>query len=172
MLDQGASDKSIADQHFGSWVRYSKAFQAYRTLNIKERTWKTITHVLWGRTGTGKTRFCMNQVMDSQYWSPGDYQWFDGYSGQSIVILDDYRGEYPIQFFLKLLDRYPLNVPVKGSFVKWCPKKVYITSNVPPQDWYQSADGRTRAALLRRLEKVLKIDLPIYDDIFLFDEYA
>lgn len=170
-LDNGATDKDIADEHFGSWVRYSKAFQQYRTLNLQDRNWKTIVHVLWGRTGTGKTRFCVDQTMNSPYWSPGDYQWYDGYNGQKIVIFDDYRGEYPIQQLLKLLDRYPMNVPIKGGFVKWSPTKIYITSNLPPSDWYPNSDGRTRAALMRRLDNVEQIETPIYDDIILFREY-
>lgn len=172
MLDNGATDKEIADQHFGSWVRYSKAFQQYRTLSLQDRTWKTIVHVFWGRTGTGKTRFCTQQIMNSQYWSPGDYTWYDGYHGQRIVILDDYRGEYPIQQFLKLLDRYPMTVPIKGSFVKWCPTKIYITSNVPPSDWYPTSDGRTRAALMRRLELVEHVTEPLFEDITLVAEFA
>ena len=34
MLDNGATEKEIADAHFGSWVRYNKSFKAYKALCV------------------------------------------------------------------------------------------------------------------------------------------
>lgn len=149
-IESGASELDIAEQHFSQWVVYRRSFQAYATLMARKRNWKTQTHVYWGKTGTGKTRFAWDQVMDSTIWSPGDYKWFDGYAGQDIVIFDDYRGEYPLQMLLKLLDRYPMQVPIKGGFAEWSPKKIYITSNTHPNDWYPMADRYSVAAMFRR----------------------
>ena len=170
-IDAGATDVAIADDFFGQWVRYSKMFKEYRALKTDiPRNFVTRTVILYGPTGTGKTRFCHDQVMDRSYWSPGDYEWFDGYEGQEIVIIDDYRGEYPLPFFLKLLDRYPMRVKVKGSFTNWCPRKIFITSNVDPRDWYLGADERSRSAFMRRVSRIHHVDVPIYDDILLGDE--
>jgi len=119
---------------------------------------------LWGKTGTGKSRFCYDQVQDRSVWRPGDYKWFDGYAGQEIIIIDDYRGEYALPVFLNLCDRYPMQVPVKGGFANWCPKKIYITSNVNPNLWY-STDGFSLDAFKRRLDVVEFIDEKLYDDI-------
>lgn len=105
--------------------------------------------------------------MNSTWWSPGDFQWFDGYFDQRIVIIDDFRGEYPLPLLLKLLDRYPMRVPVKGGFTNWAPTKVYITSNVQPEFWYPEADGRSTAAMLRRLDHIEYIKDPLYEDIFI-----
>ena len=145
---------------------YRKAFNAYASLKQEKRSWKTRVVCLWGATGTGKTRFCYDQVMNSTVWSPGDFQWFDGYKGQEIVIIDDYRGEYPIQLFLKLCDRYPMQVPVKGDFTNWIPKKIYITSNVKPDLWYE-CDGASFDAFKRRFDVIHEIHQPLYDDIFI-----
>jgi hypothetical protein len=153
-IDEGASELEIADQHFAKWVVYRRSFQAYSTLIASKRNFMTKTHVYWGKTGTGKTRFCYNQVMDEECWSPGDYKWFDGYRGQPIVILDDFRGEYKLQMLLKLLDRYPLQVPIKGGFTEWKPRKVYITSNIHPNDWYPLADRYSLSAMFRRFSLV------------------
>lgn len=163
MIDQGCSIEQVADQHFGLFVQYRKGFQAYAALKSEPRTWKTIVIVLWGDTGTGKTRFCHSQVGDRTLWTNGDFKWFDGYIGQDIVLLDDYRGEYPIQMFLKLTDRYPMRVPVKGGFTNWAPKKIYITSNCAPETWYKDIGSRTRDAFMRRLTKVNFIDFNIYE---------
>ena len=165
-LDGGATMTEIAEQHFTKWVVYRRSFVAYKALKMISRNWKTQVHILWGKTGTGKTRFCHDQVQDLRFWSPGDFNWFDGYDGQEIVIIDDFRGEYPLPLLLKLLDRYPMQVPVKGAFVEWLPKKVYITSNVQPIMWYDS-DGPSLAALKRRFTTVEEIRTPLYDDILL-----
>lgn len=135
---------------------------SYRQLLSKPRDFQTITHVYWGKTGTGKTRFVMNQVQDSQFWMPGDYQWFDGYTGQPIVIFDDYRGEYKLQLLLKLLDRYPMSVPVKGDFTNWCPRKIYITSNIHPRSWYPNEDSFSVSAMFRRLHIIESVFENIY----------
>ena len=153
-IEDGAHELDIADQHFEKWVVYRRSFQRYAALLEESRSWNTVVHVYWGKTGTGKTRFCMDQVMDSTFWSPGDYKWFDGYSGQKIVIFDDYRGEYPLQQLLKLCDRYPMSVPVKGGFVEWKPKKIYITSNIHPNEWYPTADKYSISAMFRRFNLI------------------
>lgn len=100
--------------------------------------------------------------MDSPFWQPGDYKWFDGYVGQPIVIIDDYRGEYPLQLLLKLLDRYQMSVPVKGGFTEWLPKKVYITSNIHPNEWYPNADRFSIAAMFRRLHLIESVFDSLY----------
>lgn len=153
-IENGATEEDIANSYFGLWVVYRRSFQRYATLQAVDRSWKPVTHVYWGKTGTGKTRFVMDQIQDSDFFIPGDYTWFDGYTGQRIVILDDYRGEYKIQLLLKLLDRYPMSVPIKGGFVKWAPTKVYITSNIHPKMWYPVADPFSVAAMNRRFDLV------------------
>lgn len=166
-LDTGVSLESIANNHFSKWVIYRKAFSEYVSMKQPVRAWKTKVVCLWGVTGTGKTRFAYDQVMDLQVWSPGDFQWFDGYCGQEIVIIDDYRGEYPLPLFLKLTDRYPMRVPVKGGFTNWCPKKIYITSNEDPDSWYPDVSGCSFQAFKRRFDSIEYIKDPIYPDIAL-----
>lgn len=161
-IKEGASEVEIAEQDFPQWCLYRRSFKRYKQLIALKRSWKTVVVVLWGDTGVGKTRFVMNQVMDQSIWIPGDYSWFDGYEGQEIVLFDDYRGEYPLQMFLKLTDRYQMKVPVKGDFAEWAPKKIYITSNTSPATWYRTADDRSQAAFWRRLEIVTFINKNIY----------
>lgn len=61
---------------------------------------------------------------------------------------------------LQLLDRYPLRVEVKGSFVPFVSRRVIITSNVPPDEWYPNI--RDRSPLMRRLTSVTAF--PLADD--------
>lgn len=163
-LDEGKSLEFIADEHFSQWCQYRRAFREYQALKSTPRSWKTTIQVYWGRTGTGKTRKS-HELCLSEPWTPGDFQWFDGYSNHEYVIIDDYRGEYPLQMLLKLLDRYPMQVPVKGGFVNWAPRKVFITSNLDPKSWYPVADYLSQQALLRRLENIDRVEEPLFEDI-------
>lgn len=162
MIKDGASELEIAEDHFKQWVVYRRSFTAYRSLLSTSRSWPTKVHVIWGKTGTGKTRYVWDQVMDSSAWTPGDFKWFDGYTGQRIAIFDDYRGEYPLQMLLKLCDRYPMQVPIKGGFVEWKPTKIYITSNINPSYWYPNADRYSLAAMFRRFSRVDSVFEDLY----------
>ena len=49
---------------------------------------------------------------------------------------------------LKVLDRYPLSLPVKNGFTPALYDTVIITSNKPPHEWYRKGLG----ALARRIQ--------------------
>lgn len=69
--------------------------------------------------------------------SKGGAMWWDGYCGQKVVILDDYRPWWcPFSFMLRLLDRYPIQVQVKGGFVNFVPEKIVITTPKNVEDTF------------------------------------
>jgi hypothetical protein len=56
-------------------------------------------------------------------------KWFDGYDGQPWVIIDDFRSKgVNFAWLLRVTDRYPLDVPVKGTFVRWTPSTIIFTT--------------------------------------------
>lgn len=57
-----------------------------------------------------------------------------------------------IGHMLRWLDRYPVIVEVKGAATVLSAKKIWITSNLHPRDWYPDLDAETLAALLRRVQ--------------------
>lgn len=100
--------------------------------------------VLWfrGESGEGKSRMAVDiaKKYNLDYWISNDsLKWFDGYHGQELAILDDFRRGMlsDWSFLLRLLDGYPLLVQVKGAHVKWCPKIIVITSPGTPEDAFQ-----------------------------------
>ena len=107
--------------------------------------------VLWGPTGTGKSRFAAEQWPDA-FWKAPDDKWWDGYNGQETVIIDDFK-DYGMKLLdmQRLLDRYPLWVEVKGGSVPMLAKRYVLTSNTHPDEWYAKADpGKT---LMRRIKE-------------------
>lgn len=147
----------IAQEHFGNFIRYQRGINAFRSIMAEQRNWQMEVHVFWGKTGTGKTRRVFAECASSGeavYSHPGG-PWFDGYDQQPVVLFDEFSGSYfALPYLLKLLDRYPMQVPIKGGFVSFIPRKIYITSNYAPESWYGSAKTEHVAALIRRLTNV------------------
>lgn len=175
-IHAGATDLDIAEQHFSQWVQYRRAFREYRVLTrtAGPRGVPTVS-VLWGPTGTGKTRVVWHLHAPEDvyvYCQPGGGAkrgsgpvWFDGYCGQPVVLFDDFRGEIPFGFFLRVLDRYEMDVPIKGGFTPFKPRKIYITSNEPPSQWFgDTITGMDFAALERRLTTLEHVTSDIFED--------
>jgi len=110
--------------------------------------------VLIGSPGSGKTRYAYD--LDPALYTPmiGNGMWFDGYDGQKTVLFDDFYGEIPYSFLLRLLDRYPLQVPIKGGSAHWTPTHIILTSNKEVTSWYADT-----AALSRRISEIIYKDL-------------
>jgi len=65
--------------------------------------------------------------------------------------VDEFRGAIDISHLLRWFDRYPVIVEIKGSSVVLSCKKIWITSNLHPREWFVGLDDRTLEALMRRL---------------------
>jgi len=123
-------------------VKYHKGLQFLNNLVQVRRTEKPRVYWLHGPTGVGKTRIAhefaqhMEIPADRQHiWiSRGTFQWFDGYDGQPLAIMDDFRSKQLPNFayLLRLLDRYDMAVPFKGGFTEWRPKVIIFTCPMSP----------------------------------------
>lgn len=167
-IDAGASERAIAEEFFSQWVVYRRSFAAYRSLvREPEMRPELKVFVLVGSPGIGKTRFAYGYAQangGSAFMSPDPtLQWFDGYRGEEVAILDDYRGDGNFAFLLRLLDIYPLRVPIKGGYVDWRPRTIFITSNKLPPSWHPEDDYR---ALRRRLTRIVDVDGGPVDESF------
>lgn len=90
-----------------------------------------------GPTGTGKSRWALESFPNS-YWKQRSI-WWDGYSNEETVVLDEYYGWLPFDTLLRLCDRYPLLVESKGGQLQFNSKKIVITTNSNPRNWYRKA---------------------------------
>lgn len=166
MIEAGAKEKDIAQQHFNVWVKYYRAFERYKRLQLPQRNVATQTLVLWGPPGSGKSATCQAMFPDA-FWlakpANGQGTWFDGYDNHESVIIDEFYGWLPYDFMCRLLDRYPFVIQTKGGAVQFVAKYVIITSNQSPDCWYN--DGLR--ALERRLTPPLgKIEFVPYSEKF------
>lgn len=151
LIDSGCKTDDIRERHFGSFIRYRKSIESDIEFKRKDRSWVTELEIIFGETGVGKSKYCFENYPDAYWKSRGE--WWDGYEGQEVVIIDEFYGWLPFDLLLRLADRYPLRVPVKGGFRKFVAKKIIITSNTGHREWYSHEKEVLWAALERRITK-------------------
>lgn len=149
-LDNNATPRDLWNAHFATMVKFHRGIDRYTALVHKSRDWRTDTYVLVGDTGTGKSYHCVQQP--GAYWKPRG-EWWDGYAGEDTVILDDFYGWLPYDTLLRVCDNTPLTVPIKGGFVPFLARRVFITSNKLPEQWYKFGDtvSNTISPFIRRV---------------------
>lgn len=149
---------AVAEQRPAAIVRYHRGLSALHYLDLQsvERDPPAV-EFYYGPGRCGKTRLAYGNGngVAKLCLSSG---WFDGYSGESTVILDDFDGaasKVPLSALLQYLDRYRVLVPVKGGFVPFVPTKIIITSNYHWKQWYDwSTRTNQYASLARRFTLV------------------
>lgn len=113
-------------------------------------------YVFYGDTGTGKSKRAWEEAgIATAYPKDPNTKFWDGYQGQENVVIDEFRGKIDIAHLLRWLDRYPVCVENKFGGLVFRAKKIWITSNLSPEEWYPGLDSETQQALRRRLTKVI-----------------
>jgi len=115
----------------------------------------------WGPTGTGKTRRVFEEIDPADHWIwTDDRGWWDTYRGQRDVVFDDFRGQVPFAFLLRLLDRYPVSVPRRSRApMPFTATRIWITSCFRPELCYTSERVQDHVdQLLRRITRVIHFD--------------
>lgn len=154
--------KEIMETIPETYSRHMRFAEKYRALCERETT-RAFRHVettvLWGKAGCGKTRY-VNDKEEKIFWvHPEDKQFaFDGYDGEEAIAFDDFYGNMQHHIMLRVLDGHQLLVNVKGGhrYANW--KRVYITSNAPPEDWYGFG---LKPELARRLTRVIHLNTTV-----------
>lgn len=110
---------------------------------------------LHGAPGVGKSLAADRKFPDA--FRKPDGIWWDGYEGETEVIMDDVEtGDIPYTYLLRWLDPYAVRVPVKGGFRPLRATRFVITSNHSPLSVFGHAVNIQ--ALERRCEVVLVRD--------------
>lgn len=155
----GKRIRDIVDENFGTFVRYTRGLQYVYNFYAPRRNWVTNVVVIYGSTGTGKTK-SIYDLVEFDMWRHWDKKgkWFCGYDRHEQVLFDEFSGGvFQLTFLLELLDAYPMMVETKGGKTAWLPREIYITSNLAPSEWYPNADNEHQLALMRRLTTIHKL---------------
>lgn len=153
--DEKLTVKDVILDHSETYCKYRNGLRdlCHEVQRLQSKEFRQITtEVYWGEAGVGKTRKAVEENPDHYRIQTNDeHLWWDGYSGEKTIILDEFYGGIKYGLLLEVLDGYQLRLPVKGGFTYANWDKVVITSNKPPAEWYTR--GMT-PALKRRLTKV------------------
>lgn len=166
-LREGATLKDLASDDIGAQniVKYSRGLRELEVLlnPSKYRPDLKVT-VVWGQSGTGKTEWAIGiddpnlskeekakMVMEKNVFvKETEDKWFDNYSRNKVLVIDEFNGWLNREFFLRVIDVYPINLPVKNGFVPGHYEEVVITTNTWPEHWYPNMYW---AAIERRVTK-------------------
>lgn len=163
-----------AGKTLGEIVDAAESFQAIQLAQKlapyfePKRSWKTEVKWFFGPSGTGKTRLAYEILGQDVYEIDGaKMKWWDGYCGQSNVIIDDIRQD-GIEFasLIKLIDRYPYRVEFKGGSCQFLAKRIIITCPVHPKVEFGGGfisndnSGDSIIQLLRRIDEIVDFGSP------------
>jgi len=117
-----------------------------------------IIFYIHGPTGVGKSRWVYEQIKGKRFYMWNNSKWWDGYDGEEIIWVDDFRWMMDEQYYLKVFDRYPCTVETKGGHVQLKTKTWYVTSNIDC-----NSVCRSNPAMIRRLgANIMKIEEPLH----------
>lgn len=123
------------------------------------RNWQPEIEIYVGDTGTGKS-YTAHKLHPNAYvttWPTGGRWWWPNYYGQETVIMDEFRHQIKYDTMLQLMDRYDFTIEYKGGNSNFVSKKIVITTNIDPKNWYPGLDKETKEPLRRRIEEYAKI---------------
>lgn len=117
---------------------------------------------LWihGASGVGKSHAVMRWAAGKDvFFNDGDGEWWDDYSGEKIVVLNEFGGELPYKTMLKLADKWPVKVRRRGRApAPFLATTIIVTSNETIESAYpkQASEPMGVTALARRFKVVEK----------------
>ena len=142
-------------------AKYQRFAQMVHSASLKKRTreYRDLEVIVrWGCTSTGKTRLPYEE--GAYMWCPNSVEWWDGYDGEEILLIDDFYGQIQVARMLHLLRGYQCRLPIKGGFTYAQWQKVYITSNTLPEHWYNSWEkipAEVKDAFFARITTVTQV---------------
>lgn len=150
----GKREREIALEYPETYVKYFRGFQQLHRITKLAQPREKRVALFWGTTGSGKTRMVHDHCEPDELYNTFCIKtpWFDGYNGQRVALLDECgAGMMNVNMLKRILDRYPMDVAVKGGHVRWNPETVVLTSNDPLEEWYPGLSRENLLALKRRM---------------------
>lgn len=153
-LDEGEGLAGCFEENFALTVQYYKGFEKYEDIINRKKYRTEMTEGEWyhGETMTGKSeKAFLGYDPETVYLWTDDGGWWDGYTGQPVVVMNDFRGQVPFNEMLNLCDKWPHKVRRRGREpAPFLAKKVIVTSSLHPEDIYKKREAEDSMEQLRR----------------------
>lgn len=139
----------------GNWAK--EIFNEWQSSQIPTKR-QVEVHVYWGDTGTGKTHAVLTRPEPVFKWNANAMRGsWTGYQGEKTILIDEFYGQIRLEEMLRILDGWKEQVHVNYSYAFLQHTKVFITSNIDPEEWYNSWAGKDveiKKAFFDRLTEV------------------
>lgn len=167
-LDEGAQEKEIAEEMFGTWSRTYKAIREYKLLTASNRTTQTKAIALWGPPSGGKSTRALELAGDDGFWlsKPADRGtvWWDGFTPGGTIVVDEFYGWMARDTCQRMVDRFPWQVQTKGGTIRFNSPLVVFTSNQHPREWWRIGLGAMERRLAEPIGRIEYISTDEYPD--------
>lgn len=139
-INNGMAVDQIVVDHPHYYHQYGRTLNKLEDIALRKRfrTWMTTCEWFWGPTGSGKSHRAFEGYDPStHYLWKDDNGWQDGYTGQEIVIINDFRGAIPYNELLQMIDKWPYTVNRRAREpAPFLAKHIVITSSLAPEAIY------------------------------------
>lgn len=155
----------VAIQYLRQLLDYKNEIDMIKAVQDWQNGYRPETIVYWSKeSGLGKSyrAYTQHQPLCHGTISNGRL-WVNAYRQGRNILLEEYTGKLPFDFFKELTDEYPMDLEIKGRIVVKNKSDVIITSNKEPCDWYPGLDAVELDQLYRRLEIHELVYNPITD---------
>lgn len=151
-----ALDEGMAAVTSTGTLQAIQVAEKFLTYNEEPRDWKPEVTWICGPTGAGKSKLARVLTADNRtYVKNTAAKWWNGYDKHDAIIVDDFRDSWwSLTDMLALLDRYELQVEVKGGYRQIQARRIVVTSIRHPSTMYQGT-GEDIRQLERRITKVV-----------------
>ncbi len=157
--DMTAEDVAVADPH--TYHMYGRTLQQIETIALRKKFRTEMTTCTWytGPSGAGKSHMVFADYSpETHFIKDLSVDWWDGYCGQPIVILNEFRGEIKFSQMCALVDKWPMTVPIRcKESVPFLAREIRVACIKSPKEVYHrtaAEDGEPWQQFERRIKTV------------------
>jgi len=136
--EQSVDDICMEDPAF--YHEFGRTLSKAEDIALRKRFRTEMTEGIWywGPTGVGKSHRSFEGFKpETHYVKPLEDEWWDGYTGQETVILNDFRAQLKFGEMLNIVDKWPHSVRRRNREpAPFMAKRVIVTSSMPPWEVY------------------------------------
>lgn len=149
----------LAVENPSMFHQYGRTLDRLEDIALRQRFRTQMTAGVWymGPSGAGKSHACFQGFDPATHYvkalGDADLKWWDGYTGQETVILNEFRGQIQFAELLDLMDKWPKTVSRRGREpVPFLARRILISSIKHPRDVYVNQVGEPWEQFDRRCE--------------------
>jgi len=138
---EGKRVDEIAIEQPMTYHLYGRTLSKIEDIAMRKKFRTEMTKGIWyyGKTGKGKSHTAFENFNPDTHYNLNvkDNGWWEGYTQQDTIIINDFRGEISYNELLQIVDKWPHSVKRRNREpMPFLSKTVIITSSLHPESVY------------------------------------